>query len=72
MVPSAPEAHTAYIRYDRLASDSNGGPHPDVLFLSQEYSALLWAQIWPGPLSVQRPMLASTPMSVSLPMLTPM
>ena len=48
MVPSAPEAHTANIRYDRLASDSNGGAHPDVLVLTQEHSALLWAQIWPG------------------------
>ena len=35
MVPSPPEAHTAYIRYDRLASISNGKPSPNLLVLPQ-------------------------------------
>ena len=35
MVPSPPEAHTAYIRYDRLASISNGEPSPNLLVLLQ-------------------------------------
>ena len=48
MVPSAPEAHTANIRYDRLASDSHGGAHPDVLVLTQDHSALIFiSQIQP-------------------------
>ena len=40
MVPSPPEAHTAYIRYDRQASISNGEPSPNLLVLPQELRSM--------------------------------